>query len=127
MDLISAAKRYLILENMAKKDWNYDLAMAVFLIRKDLAPHMEFLSREEEALMEEYAKKGKDGRPVLTERGSFLFADPSKAGEFFAKRDELYNIDVLSDYKPRMVSSPASISPLELEALDGLVEWRDVG
>lgn len=125
MDLISAAKRYLVLENMRKKDWPYDLAMAVFLIRKDMTPHMEFLSREEGALMEEYAKKGEDGRPVLTESGSFLFADPGRAEEFRERRDELYRTEVLQGYAKRPARAPESISPEELEALDGLVEWRD--
>lgn len=127
MDLISAAKRYLVLEDLAKKELPYDLALAVFLIRKDLAPHMEFLTREEGALLEEYAKKGEDGRPILTERGSFLFADPERGAEFRGRRDQLYQTEVLQDYKPRKATPPHSISPAELEALDGLIDWRDEG
>lgn len=125
MELINAAKRYLILEDMAKQTLPYDLALAVHLIRKDLAPHMEFLAREEGALMEEYAKKGEDGRPVLTERGSFLFADPGRGEEFRRRRDALYRTPVLEDYVPRRSAPPREIRPAELEALEGLVEWRE--
>ena len=125
MDLISAAKRYLVLESLSKKELPYDLALAVFLIRKDLAPHLEFLTREEGALLEEYAQKGEDGRPVLTERGSFLFADPGRGQEFRERRDALYRTEVLADYRPKRAKPPRSIAPAELEALEGLIDWRD--
>lgn len=115
----------MVLEEMAKKEWRYDLALAIYLVKKDLFPHVLFFTQNEMNLMKEYAKKGEDGKPVLSENGSFPFEDPNKAAEFYQKRDSLYYTEILDGYVPKKACAPDSISPAELEALEGLIEWRD--
>lgn len=110
---------------MMEKEWDYATAHALVTLKRKLQPHADFFTKEEMKLAKEYAKLDKKGNITLTERGTFLFREPGKAGEYAARRTELGTVEVQEEFKPMHVPMPERITPAQLDALEGFLTFEE--
>ena len=81
MYLIQCVNAYTAVLALAEKECDYKTSYALVMLKRKLQPHIEFFVAQEMELVERYARKDDDGNVIMTERGGFDFADPSKAEE----------------------------------------------
>lgn len=125
MYLIQCVNAYTAIMALEERECDYKTAHALVMMKRKLQPHIEFFTKHEMRLVEEYARRGEDGKIELTDRGSFVFADPTKAAEYARRRTDLGMVDVGEDITPLCVPAPAAIRPAHLEALEGFLKFED--
>lgn len=111
--------------DMMEKEWDYKTAHALVTLKRKLQPHVDFFTKEEMKLAKEYAKLDKQGNIIFTERGTFPFREKDMAKEYAARRTELGTVKVQEDFKPLRVPMPERITPAQLEALEGFLEFEE--
>ena len=85
------------------------------------APCQEAMERE---LAETYGKRDADGQ--LAVRGGTVEFDTQKALDEFRKaRQELNETPAQTEFKPVQAPAPATITPAQLEALEGFIEFEE--
>jgi hypothetical protein len=124
MYLIQCVNAYTAVLAMAEKECDYKLSYALVMLKRKLQPHIDFFVSREMGLVKTYARKDDDGKIAMTERGKFVFEDPEKAEEYENQRRQLGMVEVLEEFKPVRVPVPSSISVIQLEALEGFLEFE---
>lgn len=111
--------------DMMEKEWDYKTAHALVMLKRKLQPQVDFFAKEEMKLAKEYAKLDEKGNVILTERGTFPFREKEKAQEYAERRTELGMVEVQEAYTPLRVPVPGRITPAQLEALEGFLEFDE--
>lgn len=124
MYLIQCVNAYTAVLALAEKECDYNTAYALVMLKRKLQPHVDFFVAQEMELVEKYARKDDDGKVIMTERGGFVFADPSKAEEYETRRRQLGMVDVAGEFEPVCVPVPATITAIHLEALEGFLNFE---
>lgn len=127
MYLIQCVNAYEAVLAMSREEHSYKLAYAIATLKRRLQPHVDFFTRSEYKLVEEYAQRDENGKVILNENGSFNFIDPNKAGEYEGRRGELGMMEVNEAIEILVAPPPETIKPVYLEALDGFIEFEDIG
>ena len=84
----------------------------------------ESLEQKAEELAETYGKRDADGQ--LAVRGGTVEFDTQKALDEFRKaRQELNETPAQTEFKPVQAPAPAMITPAQLEALEGFIEFEE--
>lgn len=110
---------------MMEKEWDYATAHALVTLKRKLQPQADFFTKEELKLAKEYAKLDKKGNIIFTERGTFPFREKEKAQEYAERRTELGMVEAQEDFKPLRVPMPERITPAQLDALEGFLEFEE--
>jgi len=110
MYLKQCVDAYAAVAAMMEKEWDYKTAHALVMLKRKLQPQVDFFAKEEMKLAKEYAKLDKKGNIIFTERGTFPFREKEKAQE---------------DFKPLRVPMPERITPAQLDALEGFLEFEE--
>ena len=121
--LIQCVTAWAAIQGLMEQEWDYASAHALTQLGRTLKPQADFFMEEELKLAERYGKKGEDGQVEFTSRGTFLFQDPNRAGEYNAKRMELGSVEVELDWDEKTLPRPERIRPVQLEALEGFVRF----
>ena len=124
MYLKQCADAYAAVLELEKREWDYKTAHALVTLKRRLQPQADFFARGEMKLAREYARLDGKGNVILTERGTFLFREPGMAQEYARRRTELGLVEVQEDYEPLRAPVPGSITPAQLEALEGFLEFE---
>ena len=111
-------KAYLALYNIGRQPWPGPIARKIFMMRKALKPAFDFQREQEDMLIKKYngIQKGT----------SVEFPDKDLAEKYSTERDEVSNMEVDDiDFLPFEIklTTDVSLSPVDLEALDGFVEF----
>lgn len=122
-ELIRCCNAYMAVLGLARQEWDYPSAYALTRLRRALQPHVDFFVQEEDKLIRQYGKTGEDGQVEYTPKGTFLFQNPNQAGEYNAKRMELGGVEVELDWEERALPRPERVTPVQLEALEGFVQF----
>lgn len=124
MLLLQAVTAYLAVTQMIQSEWEYDLAYALVLLKKELQPHVDFYGAEELKLAEEFGKKDENGKVIYQNGASFECVDAQAGREYNKKRNELGALEIEFAWKCRKVKAPKTIKATYLEALYGLIEFE---
>lgn len=125
MTLIKCITAYTALLALSSQTMPYDTALAFVLLKKRLAPHVEFFSEKERELVETYAKRDADGNVVMESPGKFVLDPEKNIGEYNARRRELSATEVPEAFELITVTCPDKISPAHIEALEGFIEFKE--
>lgn len=102
----------------------YTTALALYRLRSALKPETEFYLKKERKLAETYGKRDADGQ--LAVRGGTVEFETQKALDEFRKaRQELNETPAQTEFKPVQAPAPAMITPAQLEALEGFIEFEE--
>ena len=123
MKLIDVVMAHIAADEMSSSNWPYDLALAVVKVKKATADEAAFYITRERDLIMQYAALSEKGNLELTERGTFLFKDSSRAEEYERLRSELADTEA-GDRPPAIrVKPPVEIKPAWVAALEGFIEF----
>lgn len=125
MTLIKCVTAYTALLALSSQTMPYDTALAFVLLKKRLAPHVEFFSEKERELVETYAKRDADGNVVMESPGRFVLDPEKNLAEYNRLKRELASTEVPEEFEPVKASCPDKISPAHIEALEGFVEFKE--
>lgn len=126
MILIKCVNAYAAVQGLMDKECDYQTAHALVMLRKKLYPHVQFFQTEELKLVKEYSVKDEKGRVVWSGEGSFSFRSPKAAVAYEKKRRHLGLVEVQEDFGPVKVKRPDRITPAQLEALEGFLDFGEV-
>lgn len=121
MYLIECANAYLAAVQMQQKEMDYQTALALTMVKKQLQSHVEFLQDEEMKLAEKYARKDEKGKIQWTERGTFLFRDEGAAEAYARERMALGMTQAQESFPMQRAPVPEKITPAQLEALEKFI------
>lgn len=124
MYLIQCANAYLAAVQLGQKELDYQTALALVLLKKQLQSHVEFMDGEEMKLAEKYALKDEKGRIAWTERGTFQFPDEEAAEAYRKARTALGQTEVTAALEPLRAKAPERITAAQLEALEGFLVFE---
>lgn len=125
MVLLDCANAYLAAVQMQQKEMDYPSAFALMMLKRDLQGQVEFLQSEELKLAEKYAEKDEEGRIQWTGQGTFPFRDAAAAEGYRRERLALVLTKVEETWTVRSVSVPGTITPEQLEWLDGFLVFQE--
>lgn len=125
MYLIQCVNAYAAALALMDREWDYQTAHTLVVLKKSLQSHIDFFTKEEMKLVEGFAAKDEKGKIVWTDRGSFQFADPERAEEYAKRRTELGMVEVREKLPPLEAPMPEKIRPVQLEALEGFIHFQD--
>lgn len=125
MKLIECVNAYVAAEILMKRDMDFKSAYALAKLKRRLAPHAVFYSREEMKLVREYAKKDERGEPVFVKEGEFAFEDSENAAKYREKLGELASMEIDETIEPVTVRAPERITPEVIYGLEGLVRFEE--
>lgn len=117
MTLLEYAEAYQALMQLMDTPQKYADAYNLVRLKRALEPDAMFFAQKERELMEQYAKRDERGEIVWSGTGRFVFAEPSRAGEYATARRELAEIEPEGEFKRQKLNAPESITPRQLEAL----------
>lgn len=124
MKLIQCVNAYAAVISLMEREWDYETAYGLMILKRNLQPHADFFSKEEMKLVEKFAKKDGNGNIEWSRPGSFIFRDPKDSGEYMRSRNELGAIEVKEKFCPLNLPRPETIKPIYLEALEDFVEFE---
>ena len=108
----------LVLSKLNNERLPYGFAAAVCALRKAIADGIEFLQKEELALVDAYADGGVD------DKGNFNLKEG--CGEaYLQKVTELMDADMPVHWELVKVKAPDVISPAVIDGLSGLIEFEE--
>jgi len=125
MILLQCVTAYVAVQKLMEQDMDFESAHAIMTLKRKLEHHAMFYAERERDLIMEYAVLGENGDIKLNPNGTFNFRDPERKPEYDRLRRELGSVGVELEgaggirLKPRF-----DVTPAQLEALDGLVEWE---
>ena len=123
MKLIDIVMANIAADEMGQQAWPYDLALALVKVKKATADDAAFFVSKERDLVLKYAELDAAGNLRLTDKGTFIFKDPAKAGEYERLRAELSETDTPAQIAPIKVKPPEEIRPAWISALEGFIEF----
>lgn len=127
MLLIKCVTAYAAVLQLMQRDWDYETAHALIVLKGKLQPHTDFFTKEEMKLVEEFAVRNDKGDIAWNENGTFTFAQPERAKEYNERRAQLGSVEVQESFTALRVPKPASIKPVQLEALQGFIDFDGGG
>lgn len=128
MKLINIVNAYNTAVKMETLNWPFDMALALVKIKRAAAGDAEFFVSKERDIVLEYAAFDEDGNIRLSDGGKrFVYADPDRGAECERVRNELADTDIAEWPAVMRVRAPAEIRPDWIEALDGFIEFVQVG
>lgn len=128
MILLQCTAAYMALIQLAEQEWDYKSAYALLELKRKLQPQADFFSQKEMELVNEYGKKGGDGKIAVNAEGSsFTFENPKDAPEYARRRAELGTVEVREEFEEICLEPPACIKPVHIEALAGFVRFGEGG
>lgn len=111
------------IDRLMQESHSYKIAYGVMKVKQSLLPSMEFYQEKEREIIDTYADKGEDGTTIFSDKGDFRVSR-DKIDEFMAKQNELMSLEV--DFEPRKIDDcPQTISGADLEALEGIIEFKE--
>lgn len=121
MLLIQCITAYTAVLALSEQEMNYETALALVVLKKRLAPHVEFFAGKERALIDEYGKRDDAGKLIRSGQDGFVLDETKDLREYAARRAELSATNVPEDFEPLHAPSPQQIKPAHLEALEGFI------
>lgn len=125
MYLIRAVNAYAALLPLMEQEMPYAAAHTIAETKRTLQPHAEFFAKEEQKLVAQYAARTENGDIQWTAAGSFQFKSQQAAAAYEKKRLELCGVEVEEDLRPVELETPDKIRPMQIEALEGIVRFRE--
>lgn len=122
MKMRDAVTAYGALSKIAGEEMEFRDAYEVAKVLEKLKNAVEFHGREEMRLAEKYAEKV-DGKPHIAE-GNIYFASGEDREAFYAKREELGNIEI-EDVRITIKPMKGAVKPEVLVGLMDVVEFRE--
>ena len=111
------------LERLMQQSNSYKMAYSLTKIKKELESNVDFYRDKERELIETYAERDEKGEVVISDKGEFRVAD-TNISEFVSKHNELNSVEV--DIEPYKIDDcPQTISGADLEALEGIIEFKE--
>lgn len=111
------------IDRLMQEPYSYKIAYGVMKVKQSLLPSMEFYREKEREIIDTYADKGEDGTTIFNDKGDFRVSH-DKLDEFMAKQNELMSLEI--DFEPRKIDDcPQTISGADLEALEGIIEFKE--
>lgn len=123
MNLTQWVNAYMAVQSMMGEEWDYQTAHALVTLKRRLYPHVVFYQQEERKLVEEYAARDEKGEIIWSGDGRFVFRDPGQGEEYARRRAQLCAVEVQETLTPLKVPKPRRIKPVQLEALEGFMEF----
>jgi hypothetical protein len=123
MKLLNCVTAYLALMQLAEREWNFETAHKLLMLKQKLQPHVEFYKTEEQKLAQEYGKKNEHGEVSFQANGNFAFEKPKFAQIFREKKNEL-NLVEIEETEILEIEPPEKIKPVLIEALYGFVCFK---
>lgn len=127
MYLYECAEGYIAAVQLGQKETDYQTALALMTVKKQLQSHVDFLQEEEIKLAERYGEKDEEGRIKWTERGTFTFIDSNAGERYRQERKKLNMTKVEQKFKKLHAPEPERITPAQLEALQSFIIFGDGG
>lgn len=124
MQLSQCVEAYMAVMELSEQAWSYKAAHALLMLKRKLQPHAEFFAKEENGLVEAYAKRD-DGGKVVWGKTGFVLRDEAAAEAYRQRREELGAVEVEIEGLPVQLPLPEKIRPRQLEALEGYIEWSE--
>jgi len=123
MTLIKIMNAWNALERLMQQSNSYKMAYSLTKIKKELESNVDFYRDKERELIETYAERDENGDVVISDKGEFRVAD-ANISEFVSKHNELNSVEV--DIEPYKIDDcPQTISGADLEALEGIIEFKE--
>lgn len=126
-DLIAARDQ---LKNLANMHYvHFSTIRAVANLVKEADVELEFFTKEFREIVNKYADKDKDGKPVVGSAGNFKLSDADKREEFYKAYNDLLSVDIADKVKKITIKesdfkdTKELPTPNELSALDPFVDW----
>ena len=111
------------IDRLMQEPNSYKMAYGLTRVRKTLEPNMDFYREKERELIDIYAQKDDNGEPIISDKGEFQVSNEDLP-EFVAKHNELAAVEV--DIEPYKINDcPQTISGADLEALEGIIEFKE--
>lgn len=113
-------KLHQVIEKLSKQDFPLPQSYKLFKIRKQLQPAIDFRLEQEQKLFEKH--------PIVEQQGgSVRFSTPEDAAAVETALREMADMEIDVNITP--VTLPMletiTITPEELEILEGVIEWAD--
>lgn len=125
MKLIQCITAFVAVKSLAEQKTDYRSAYNLMLLKRDLAAQTEFYAEKERQLADEFGRRGADGHAIIGADGRFALEDTTRAPEYVRRHAELDALDVEWNAPVRKLSFPESVTPAQLEALEGFVEFTE--
>ncbi len=123
MTLIKIMNAWNALERLMQQSNSYKMAYSLTKVKKELESNVDFYRNKERELIEAYAERDEKGDVVISDKGEFRVAN-ANISELVSKHNELNSVEV--DIEPYKIDDcPQMISGADLEALEGIIEFKE--
>ncbi len=120
------------LKKLSEKHFvNFKVVRAIADLIKAINTELEFFETESEKLIKLYAELDENGQPKMLPNGLCQLKSPEDKAAFDKEYAELLNLDISDRIHPVAISeadfktTTDLLTPLEMLALDELIEWKD--
>ena len=111
------------LERLMQQPNSYKMAYGLTKVKKELEPNVEFYRDKFRELIDTYAERNDKGDIEFSDKGDFRVSNEN-ISDFVAKSNELGAVEV--DIEPYKIDDcPQTISGADLEALEGIIEFKE--
>ena len=111
------------LERLMQQPNSYKMAYGLTKVKKELEPNVDFFRDKQRELIETYAERNDKGDIEFSDKGDFRVSNEN-ISDFVAKSNELGAVEV--DIEPYKIDDcPQTISGADLEALEGIIEFKE--
>lgn len=124
MKLIKCVRAFAAIQSLMEKECSFGDAYKLLGVRNNLMPKAEFFANEEMGIVKKYAVKDESGNVKFTDVGKFEFISEEAALKYSEDMESLRSVDV-EDFTPVCISAPPSITPAAIEALEGIICFRE--
>ena len=123
MTLTKIMNAWSALERLMQQPNSYKMAYGLTKVKKELEPNIDFYHEKQRELIETYAERNDKGDIEFSDQGDFCVSNENIA-DFVAKSNELGAVEV--DIEPYEIDDcPQTISGADLEALEGIIEFKE--
>jgi hypothetical protein len=123
MNLIDVVNAHIAATEMESQPWPYEMALALMKIKRQTQDETRFFIEKEQELVKKYAALDKDGNVRMTPKGTFIFRNPKDGPDYERGRQELGETESGARQAPARVKAPEQITPQQLSALLGFIEF----
>lgn len=112
-----------VITRLMQEPNSYKMAYGLTRVKRELEPNVEFFREKEYEIIVLYAEKDANGNVVFGENNTFKVPN-EHISEFVAQHEELLAVEV--DIEPYKIDDcPQTISGADLEALEGIIEFKE--
>lgn len=122
MKLIEAVNAYIAASELSEREFDYETAHALMMVKRELLMHVQFYSDEEIKLAEEFAAKDGDGKIIYTAPGRFAIREDMNSEDYTTKKTALGEV-FIEDPPKRVIPPPERITAKQLEALLPVIDF----